>query len=593
MTKVEHQIDMLDKSTMPTNTSYTDITKVLQQLVLIDTSKFVSPTLYFEAVLKAQSGYTIYAQLYDATSGSAVSGSELSTSNTTTTRLRSGSLTLTSGHEFKVQTYVTGGSSSYIYALRIIVIDDISAGWSAAEEQVEIGDGSENTSNTSYTDLTYQPIFLYEASPRDGTITVYFEACLYAASSDTAYAEFYDKTAGSAVVAVSTSNTSVTRVRSAAITLTDGDEYVVKIKCTAGGGAYITGAKLIIQQSGTITKTQLSKKVALSIYSLSTSYVRCYNQTLLDESQLPSSLTFYYQTTLKISNASYTAYSELYDIDDSVVVSGSEQITSSTSWVRLRSGSLTMTDQKQYDAQLKTSSASGTAYITASWLIINVVVSGGVTQNITETATETAGLGVVSLTQTGSESPGSGTVNVTQVATASLSISNISVPINEVATESCSPAVVNVTQGAPEPTVIISNISVPISEVSTEVLSPAAVNLTQTGLQTTFISNIGVPITETSSEAISVSIGAVTVNITETATEALQTGTVNITETSVQSYQITNVMVPLTEISTESGASATFSVLESSSQSLYVYIPGVVKTKIFLIIGDLAIQLTG
>ncbi len=62
-----------------------------------------TPTWYFEATLKADSGSTANARLYDLTSSAEVTSSAISTTNTTDTRVRSAAITLVDGREYEAQ----------------------------------------------------------------------------------------------------------------------------------------------------------------------------------------------------------------------------------------------------------------------------------------------------------------------------------------------------------------------------------------------------------------------------------------------------------------------------------------------------------
>jgi len=377
-TVVEYQIDLFAGSG---GTAYDTITATSYTIgprsciIYVDTSKFVSPTFYFESVLYVSStSYTIYCELYDKTSGGAVSSSPVSSSSTTVTRVRSGAITLTSGHEFEYYAYKSSSSATArVYATRLIVVDTTTAGWTKGEEQIEIGD-YETTTATSATVLSYQPIYPYNASVRDGTVAVYFEATVRSSSSSgTTYVQLYDSTGSSVVTTVSNAGTTLTRVRSSSITLTDAHNYVVrKYSSSSSYTAYVYDAKLIIQQSGTITKTELYKKTASTQTSTSTSYASCNHQILLTESNLVGSLTFYYQVTLKSSSASYTAFSRLYDLTGSSAVSGSEETTTVVLWTNLKSNSLTLTDAHQFVSQIHESSTSGTCSIASAWVVIDL-----------------------------------------------------------------------------------------------------------------------------------------------------------------------------------------------------------------------------
>jgi hypothetical protein len=376
LAKVEYQIDLLDANVSSLSASYVDPANAYLQNGYLDTSKFVLPTFYFEADLNiAAAPGTVYAQLYDVTSGAAVSGSEVSTSSSITTRVRSGPISLTSFHEFKFQLKTGFSNPCWVRAARIIIIDDITeyGEWTSGEEQIEIGAANETTTSATAVNLLNQPIYLYESAPRDGTVTSYFEACFYSSQSGKSVeVSLWNKTDNIEVVEIATTNAVPRRVRSSSITLIDGKEYVVKKRSSSGKTNTVTGARLIIQQSGTITKTQLRKKTADPASTTSTGYIRIYNQTLLDKSDLPPNLTFYYEATMKSSSASWNAYNALYDATSSSIVTDSEQITTTTTWTRLRSGSLILTDQHEFDAEHHTN--GGGAYTAASWIIINVIL---------------------------------------------------------------------------------------------------------------------------------------------------------------------------------------------------------------------------
>lgn len=91
-----------------TDTSYVDIESKIQ--IAIDGTKLTGLTVYFEFMALVDSG-TGYARIYDETAAGALSGSEVSFTNTTVGRKASGSLTLPSAaHSYKVE--VKGSAAS-------------------------------------------------------------------------------------------------------------------------------------------------------------------------------------------------------------------------------------------------------------------------------------------------------------------------------------------------------------------------------------------------------------------------------------------------------------------------------------------------
>jgi hypothetical protein len=382
---VEYQIDLFggNKTSACDNTTSTSYAMGARSgIVLISSSKFVNPKYYFEAVLASSSSSgTAYAELYDYDSSAAVSGSPVSVTGTTITRVRSGAVTLTTNHQFVYYYYSSSSSCKCcLYAARIIVVDNITTGWTASESQVDMG-GYNKTMSTVASNLQSQPIYRYNSSVWSPSPTIYFEAALKTSSNTTggASAELYCVNSSSYIttvsLAASSSSTTETRERSYSITLTSGDLYEVKVDSTVTGyTAYIYDAKLIIDQSGTLTKTELYRKVAGTQTSTSTSYVTCNNQILLNQTNLVGNCTFYYWMTIKSSSTSYTAYSELYDMNTTSLVTGSNMSTTSNSWTLLKSGSMIpATNNHQVVGEIKESSASGTCSIASAWLVIDFV----------------------------------------------------------------------------------------------------------------------------------------------------------------------------------------------------------------------------
>ncbi len=221
-----------------------------------DSTQYTGATVYFEALLESSNGsYTASAALYTS-GGVQVAGSPVSTTSTSYTIQRSGPITLTNGTDYKVMAQISNASGTWsVRAARLIVVQN----WtnlSNIETYVPFV-GYTTSAATSATTIPNQPSYYYDSSHIDGTVTAYFESTLWATSGQTAYARLYNMTDRAAVAnsQISTTNTSKTRVRSAAITLTTGKEYVVQ-QWTSGGTGYLSSAVLIIQQSGSISITE-------------------------------------------------------------------------------------------------------------------------------------------------------------------------------------------------------------------------------------------------------------------------------------------------------------------------------------------------
>lgn len=77
-------------------------------------------TYYLETQLAAPSSGTAYAELYDITAAAAIAGSEVSTTNTTLTILRSAAITLVAGHQYEIQAMITPSGTGGIQGTRVV-----------------------------------------------------------------------------------------------------------------------------------------------------------------------------------------------------------------------------------------------------------------------------------------------------------------------------------------------------------------------------------------------------------------------------------------------------------------------------------------
>lgn len=78
-------------------------------------------TIYFEVILKSQAGAEVKARLFNITDSVAVGSSEITTTSTTATRLRSVALTLSGVKEYRAEVRVTAGETTSIRSARLIV----------------------------------------------------------------------------------------------------------------------------------------------------------------------------------------------------------------------------------------------------------------------------------------------------------------------------------------------------------------------------------------------------------------------------------------------------------------------------------------
>jgi len=305
------------------DTSYTDQDYLNQ----FDLSNFgVFPTLYFESTLKTSAG-TGYASLINTVNDTAITGSEISTTSTSYTRVRSGDISLN--------------------LPRI-----------AANMDTQLKNSASGTTSASSSWLILQISNL----PTSG---------------GTGYAELFecgDSTCstGSSVSGseVSTTNADFTRVRSSSITLTTGKDYVVRLK-----SAIMANAKIVLVQSDANGITAL-ETVQQYINTLATDSDTSYTgQDYLNQFDLSNFGVFptlYFESTLKTSAG--TGYASLINNVNDTAITGSEISTTSTSYTRVRSGDISLNLPRiaaNMDTQLK-NSASGTTSVSNSWLIVQV-----------------------------------------------------------------------------------------------------------------------------------------------------------------------------------------------------------------------------
>jgi hypothetical protein len=364
-----------------TGTSYADLgTTSTGNAVIIswDSTKYTGSTVYFEAVLKSDNASGIaYAKLYDVTGAAEVANSEVSVTGTTYTRVRSSSpVSLTSGNQYKV--IIKTNNASYTASLRasrLIVVQEASS--ISATETYILLHGKINR-GTSYANSPYTQSFYYDSSRFDGTVNVYFEVTMLTTPAGTGYARLYNNTDSAAVAGseITTTSTSMVRVRSSALTLTSGKEYVMQIQSTGGGNTtYINSAVLIIQQSGTITTTETHFPVITSSNTANgTSYADSYFPLYYDPGNwLRVSNTFFHQVYALSQDLTTVNYTELYN--STGASSLDERRWNSATWTKLAPSSpiamptsaSTITGRQKY---------AGTGGMGASRLVVQTRTGG-------------------------------------------------------------------------------------------------------------------------------------------------------------------------------------------------------------------------
>lgn len=233
----------------------------------------------------------------------------------------------------------------------------------------------ETISATSYTDLVNLVARKWESGLYDGTVTVYFEACIDPnGATRTTYAALYDaagnQVEGSEISWYGGDGNVPTLVRSGAITLTNNTEYHVKAKRATGNGV-LSGARLVIKQSGTITKTATYIDfVNNEISRAANSYTDHGVLNWPHDADLYDGITAaYFEASIRHSSGSYSAYAELWNSTDSSQVA--EVSDASTTYIRKRSADIkaSLADAKSYMPRFK-NGGGNTAYCIGASLII-------------------------------------------------------------------------------------------------------------------------------------------------------------------------------------------------------------------------------
>jgi hypothetical protein len=315
-----------------TSTTYAELTD--PKYYLYDAAQF-SPTIEssgdasFSATLKIDdTGDTAYAELYNRTNGTTVA--EVSHTGDT-------------NWTYKTISNIDGDAdwdttNDDEYVVRVKCVDGNGGGCSANIANAKIhlnqfaADGITNLevihhqintartdADATYTDqdylIRYNPsLESTQVSFAGGNFAYYFESTLKT-SAGTGYAQLRNDSLNYAISGseITTTSTSYERKRSADIT-----SALPTFPTTYGGQNLDTQLK----NSATNTTTSSSSWLIIDVNQLSNSGIT-------------------------------TAYAELYNLTDSVVVSGSEVTNATSNWSRVRSSALNLTTDKEYVVRIK------------------------------------------------------------------------------------------------------------------------------------------------------------------------------------------------------------------------------------------------
>jgi len=273
----------------------------------------------------------------------------------------------------------------------------------AIEKHIMVQGFYGSTNSTSYAGISGERYThrSSEFSPATYYIEYYFRSTN---SASTAYLVLSDSSNNNVSGSeLSTTSTGYVRSRSSAITLTNNETYKTRGK-VSNGSYYVTnkGSRLVIVQSdSTIDATATYHRlIGDGLSGTDTNYVKSSRPVYAywESGDYDGSVNIYLDATLRTSDGNYTTYCELYNDTDSTSVSGSEISTTSTAATVVRSGSLTLTDSKNYTVRAKSSGA--TYYVYTAHLVVTqtgsisktVALLYGVTQYVSKTSTTYAWL---------------------------------------------------------------------------------------------------------------------------------------------------------------------------------------------------------
>src|SRR6185503_6339406 len=258
-------------------------TATSQHMVNLDTTKFNGATYYFEIV--ADTSVSISSTVTLRRSGTSTDDATCSIPTLTTapTLIRSSSFTPPAGATDYVFFITSGvGGTTIVFAARIIVIQNASI--TDTETQIELGPdhivNGVSTSSATFVTGADPKYWKYTSANWDGTITAFFEvvwACVSTKVTATAELQVADGTgdgfAGFAAVGsdLTLTSTTITRTRSAAVTLTAGRNYRVVYK-TSNSKTAVTlyNARMVIDQTASPTKIEAQYLLNGCIFSAGT-----------------------------------------------------------------------------------------------------------------------------------------------------------------------------------------------------------------------------------------------------------------------------------------------------------------------------------
>ncbi len=230
----------------------------------------------------------------------------------------------------------------------------------------------DSTTNTAYTyNEILSNIWYYDADNYDVVTGIYFEGAFVSRNvASSSYVALFDKNNNYVTSSeISTNNTTTTIVRSANISsyLNDNTEYVIKLKADAGNTVTVTSTRILINQSGEVSKTETDFSIGLQT-NAGTSYSICQSGCgrgfwlFTSTSYSGNTREIYFEADIAPSVSTETMGVQLYNVTNSVAVTSSEvTLIGNTTTTRVRSGNISseLINGRVYTFWAKSSSTAG------------------------------------------------------------------------------------------------------------------------------------------------------------------------------------------------------------------------------------------
>ena len=251
------------------------------------------------------------------------------------------------------------------------------------EHSFELFAGNNGTAYDSISNATAQQgaksgIVVY-TSAQFVSPTVYFETVTNMSSSSyNGTVELYDLTNSAAVTgsSLAMNSTTITRLRSNAITLTTGHNYCYYYNTNSTSGTlYLRAARIIIVDTTSagwiVSEEQVEIGDAESSNATSAANLTYQPMYLYTSGSWNPSPTVYFEASLKSNNTNATAYAVLFNVTANATVSNSTVSVIGTTLTRARTNAITLTTGDLYCVQIYSSSGSYLASVMNAKLIFD------------------------------------------------------------------------------------------------------------------------------------------------------------------------------------------------------------------------------